>query len=62
MYTSMAKKKFRALRVRDDAYTEKSVSWGSARTKKEAWKEAIKAIDDHDIKLANEKKKKGKAK
>ena len=61
MYTSMAKKKFRALRVRDDAYTEKSVSWGSARTKKEAWKEAIKAIDDHDIKLANDKKK-GKAK
>ena len=55
------KKKFRALRVRGDVHSEKSFSWGSTRTKKEAWMEAIKAIDEHDTKLANEKKK-GKAK
>jgi len=45
VYTVQKESKFRCLRVRGDKYSEKSVMWGKARTKKKAWKECIDAID-----------------
>ena len=47
VYTVHKSKKFRALRVRGDNYTESSASWGKSRTKSEAWSIVIRAIDKH---------------
>ena len=47
VYTVHKAHKFRALRVRGDAYTESSASWGKTRTKSEAWSTVIRAIDKH---------------
>jgi hypothetical protein len=57
VYTDMKKRKCRCLRIRNDVYTEKSSSWGTKRTKKQAWAESIQAIDEHVTKAANTKKK-----
>ena len=45
VYTVQKERKFRALRIRGDKWSETSKQWGSKRTAKEAWSEAIKAID-----------------
>jgi hypothetical protein len=47
VYTVHKAQKFRALRVRGDAYTESSACWGKTRTKSEAWSTVIRAIDKH---------------
>ena len=47
IYTTFAKRTFRALRDRGDDYSETSKAWGSKRTQKEAWAEAVAAIDEH---------------
>ena len=55
VYTLQPKKMFRALKVKGDKWTEKSAGWGKTKTKKEAWKACIDAIDDH---VKNAKKQK----
>ena len=47
IYTQQKKHKFRGLRVKGDSYTEASSTWGSKRTKPEAWKFVIDAITKH---------------
>ena len=47
IYTAAKAKKFRALKVRGDAYTEASASWGGDKPSKAAWVKCVKAIDDH---------------
>lgn len=47
LYTSFAGRCFRALRVRDDKYSEKRAPWKQAKPSLEAWKQCVKAIDDH---------------
>ena len=47
IYTAAKAKKFRALKVRGDNYTEASASWGSDKPSKEAWRKCVKAIEDH---------------
>ena len=56
VYTLQPKKMFRALKVKGDKWTEKSAGWGKTKTKKEAWKACIDAIDDH-VKNAKKQKK-----
>ena len=46
VYTVPKKHKFRALKVRGDRYTEKSSTWGANKSKQQAWKDCIKAIDE----------------
>ena len=47
IYTASKARKFRALKVRGDNYTEASASWGSDRPSKDAWRKRVKAIEDH---------------
>ena len=47
IYTAAKAKKFRALRVRGDRWTEASASWGGDKPSKDAWRKCVKAIDDH---------------
>ena len=47
IYTSFAKRAFRALKVRGDNYTEKRAAWGGPKPSVAAWKTVIKAIEDH---------------
>ena len=47
VYTVQGNKMFRCLKVKGDKYTEKSSGWGKTKTKKEAWKACIDAIDEH---------------
>lgn len=47
IYTAQSKKKFRALKVRGDAYTEASAAWGGAKPSKDAWAKCVKAIEQH---------------
>ena len=47
IYTAMQAKRFRALKVRGDVYTEKQSSWGKTKTPSAAWNECVKAIEDH---------------
>jgi hypothetical protein len=47
VYTSLAKRSFRALKVRGDNYSESSASWGQKEPSKAAWKTVIDAIDNH---------------
>ena len=47
IYTAAKAKKFRALKVRGDAYTEASASWGGDKPTKEAWAKCVKAIEQH---------------
>ena len=48
IYTSFKAKKFRALKVRGDNYTEASASWGQAAPSSKAWKRCVEAIDKHE--------------
>ena len=47
IYTAVKAKKFRALKVRGDAYTESSAAWGGDQPSKEAWKKCVSAIEQH---------------
>ena len=49
VYTILKQKKFRALRVKGDRYTETSATWGTHRSQKDAWSHVIKAIDKHQL-------------
>ena len=46
IYTEVNNRKFRALKVRNDKYTEKSCSF-KVKSKHEAWNDAVSAIDEH---------------
>ena len=50
IYTVQHQHKFRCLRVRGDRYSEKAVTWGHSKPKKDAWKECIAAIDQKNTK------------
>ena len=51
IYTSWVTKKFRALKIRGDKWSEKSCGWGgSSVPTKSAWKDAVGAIDSHNDK------------
>ena len=52
IYTDLKRHKFRGLKVKGDRYTEASSTWGSKRTKPEAWKFVIDAITKHAKKKA----------
>ena len=45
IYTSSNNRKFKCLTIRADKWSEKQVAWGTTRTKQEAWKIAVAAID-----------------
>ena len=47
IYTEQKRHKFRGLRVKGDRYTEASSTWGSKRTKPEAWEFVTEAITKH---------------
>ena len=47
IYTAAKAKKFRALKVRGNPYTEASASWGGDKPTKEAWTKCVKAIEEH---------------
>jgi hypothetical protein len=47
IYTQQKLHKFRGLRVKGDRYTEASSTWGSKRTKAEAWRFVTDAITKH---------------
>jgi hypothetical protein len=47
IYTAAKAKKFGALKVRGDRWTEASASWGGDKPSKDAWRKCVKAIDDH---------------
>jgi hypothetical protein len=47
IYTARASKKFRALKVRGDTYTEASSAWKGDTPSKAAWAKCVKAIEDH---------------
>ena len=47
IYTARASKKFRALRVKGNAYTEASASWGGEKPTKAAWDKCCTAIHNH---------------
>ena len=47
IYTQQKLHKFRGLRVKGDRYTEASSTWGSKRTKPEAWEFVTEAITKH---------------
>ena len=59
IYTCVCQHKFRCLKVRGDNYSEISKAWGTKRTRQQAWKECIDAVDAHH---ACHQPKKGKAK
>ena len=59
IYTCVPQHKFRCLKVRGDNYSEISKAWGTKRTRQQAWKECIDAVDAHH---ACHQPKKGKAK
>ena len=46
IYTVQGEKKFRGLRVRGDKNTGKSSQWGASKTKEEAWKTVVLALDE----------------
>ena len=47
IYTSRAGKKFRALKVKGDTYTEASAAWGSDKPTKSSWDRCCAAIYNH---------------
>ena len=47
IYTARAAKKFRALKVKGDTYTEASASWGGDKPSKASWDKCLIAIKDH---------------
>lgn len=47
IYTARAAKKFRALKVKGDTYTEASASWGSDKPSKASWDKCVSAIKNH---------------
>ena len=47
IYTARASKKFRALKVKGNAYTEASASWGREKPTKAAWDKCLTAIHNH---------------
>ena len=47
IYTCVTQHKFRCLKVRGDNYSEISKAWGTKRTRQQAWKECIDAVDAH---------------
>ena len=47
IYTEQNHKKFRALKIKGDRYTESSSTWGTKRTKNEAWGIVTRAIRSH---------------
>ena len=47
IYTDLKRHKFRGLKVKGDRYTEASSTWGSKRTKPEAWEFVTDAITKH---------------
>ena len=47
IYTAAKAKKFRALRVAGDRWSEASASWGADKPTKAAWAKCVKAINDH---------------
>ena len=46
IYVSQIAQKFKSLTTKGDKYSEKQVAWGKTRSKADAWKLALKAIDD----------------
>ncbi len=46
IYTSFAKRSFRALTERGNNYSEKSRNWGGPKPSHEAWKDVVHAIDN----------------
>jgi hypothetical protein len=57
IYTSQGRKRFRCLKDKHDAYTETSSSWGTCRTKKEAWVMIIDKMDAYAKSKGKKKKK-----
>ena len=47
IYTAAKAKKFRALRVRGDRWSEASAVWGGDKPSKEAWRKCVEAIEAH---------------
>lgn len=47
IYTAQKTKKFRALKVRGNNYTEASAAWGGAKPTKDAWTKCVKAIEQY---------------
>ncbi len=47
IYTAAKAKKFRALRVRGDRWSEASANWGGDKPSKEAWRKCVDAIEAH---------------
>ena len=47
IYTSFKARKFRALKVRGDYYSEAQASWGQKAPSAKAWKKCVEAIDKH---------------
>ena len=45
IYTSFAKRNFRALRIRGDNYSEQSARWKADQPTAVAWKTVVKSID-----------------
>jgi len=50
IYTAAKARKFRALKVRGDNWSEASAAWGSDKPSKDAWRKCVKAIEDHHAK------------
>jgi hypothetical protein len=46
IYTSRHTKRFRALSMRGDNYSESSRTWGSPKPSQTAWAACVKSIDD----------------
>ena len=47
IYTVARQRKFRALRQRDDKYSECSATWGNNRSQQDAWAHVTKSIEDY---------------
>ena len=47
VYTARAAKKFRALKVKGDTYTEASASWGGDKPTRASWDKCLTAIKNH---------------
>jgi hypothetical protein len=47
IYTARAAKKFRALKVAGNNYTEASASWGADKPTKASWDKCLAAIHNH---------------
>jgi len=50
IYTAAKARKFRALKVRGDNWSEASAAWGSDKPSKDVWRKCVKAIEDHHAK------------